>query len=493
MTKPAWREQQQTVAVVVAHGIGNQLPMDTVRSMVDNVFGSASGLPDQVPVYSRLDRDADFLDLRRLMLTKTGKRPRVDFYELYWQPTFGSGSAGAVIGWAVKLLLRRGKIGEQIRQVVKTIWLVLLGLFVIAMLAAWGLWLIGPDEGWKQFIAPAVPLLAFALSLFKLLASSLLSNVVADASRWFSPGPNDIGARDKVRQQAVGLLRELHRTDSNGKPRYGRIIVVAHSLGAVVTYDAIRLAFDKLRDPAEQTPAPGGQLEQRQPNAWRFATDTPGKPPFLDADKEPLLELIGGQRYHDLQAELHAEQRSLGVPWRVTDFITVGSPLTHARDLMASKKVSLERRMAETEFPTCPPRGEVQHSEEERAKDGKPVPWAAGTEGSGRLAFYRADEEGPLRAHEASPFATTRWTNLYIPMKRWLGGDPVGGPAAPVFGRGVVDVKVEISAPKKKRRKVLAMPVGAHTWYWHRVGNGSEHQDKDCIEQLRKAMNLHWS
>ena len=203
--------------------------------------------------------------------------------------------------------------------------------------------------------------------------------------------------------------------------------------------------------------------------------------------------MSAGSRTTQLQAELHAEQRSLGVPWRVTDFITVGSPLTHARDLMASKKVSLERRMAETEFPTCPPRGEVQHSEEERAERGKPVPWAAGTEGSGRLAFYRADDEGPLRAHEASPFATTRWTNLYIPMKPWLGGDPVGGPAEPVFGRGVVDVKVEISAPKKKRRKVMAMPVGAHTWYWHRVGNGSENQDKDCIEQLRSAMDLRWS
>ena len=139
MTPAAWREKEQTVAVVVAHGIGNQLPMDTLRSMVDNVFGVDSGLADPAPVYSRLDRDADFLDLRRLMLTKTGQRPRVDFYELYWQPTFGSGSAGAVIGWAVKLLLRRGKIGEQMRQVVKTVWIAFfLGLLVIALLAALG-------------------------------------------------------------------------------------------------------------------------------------------------------------------------------------------------------------------------------------------------------------------------------------------------------------------------------------------------------------------
>ena len=131
---------------------------------------------------------------------------------------------------------------------------------------------------------------------------------------------------------------------------------------------------------------------------------------------------VGGTDYHEVQTALHAEQRSVGVPWRVTDFVTVGSPLTHARDLMAGKSVSLERRMDETEYPACPPRGAQQHSEIERAKRGEPVPLSAGQEGTGRLAFYRKTDDGPLMAHEASPFATTRWTNLYFPMKPWLGG-----------------------------------------------------------------------
>ena len=493
MTSEAWVEKQQRVAVVVAHGIGNQLPMDTVRSMVDNVFGIDSGLSDPVRIYSRLDRDADFLDLRRLMLTETRQRPRVDLYELYWQPTLGKGTPGAVAGWAIGLLLRRRHIGEQMRQVVKTVRIAFVLLVLLTVAVAWALKDVGPDEGWKSFIAPALPILVFLFSLPKLLVLNLLSNVVADASRWFSPGPHDIESRDKVRQQAVGLLKELHRPDANGRPRYGRIIVVAHSLGAVVAYDAIRLAFDDLRDPAEPTSTPADPPDQRQPNAWKFATDIPGEPAFKDAQGQPLLKEVGGEDYHDVQAALHGEQRSVGVQWRVTDFITVGSPLTHARDLMASKNVGLERRMEENEFPTCPPRGAQQHSEEERAKDHKPVPLAAGQNGTGRLAFYRKDDMGPLRAHEASPFATTRWTNLYIPMKWWLGGDPVGGAAEPVFGRGVVDICVEVSAPKKKQRRVLAWPVGAHTWYWHRVGAGSGDPDKDCIEQLRAAMALRWS
>lgn len=69
----------------------------------------------------------------------------------------------------------------------------------------------------------------------------------------------------------------------------------------------------------------------------------------------------------------------------------------------------------------------------------------------------------------------------------------VGGPLAPVFGRGVHDVSVEVSAPERTRRRVMAMPVGAHTWYWHRVGAGSGDASQDCIENLRTAIGLRWS
>lgn len=492
MAQPGAHEAQQTVAVVVAHGIGNQLPMDTVRALVDNVFGSRSGPGNAAPVYSRLDRDADFLDLRRLSLTKTDDRPRVDFYELYWQPTFGTGSPGAVLGWVFRLLRRR-PLGDQMRRVVLTVRTALGLLLLLVVGAALLLMVFGPDEGWKQYAAPALPLVAVAAALPKLLVRNLLANVAADASRWFSPGPGDVESRDKVRLLGLNLLKELHRPGDDGRPRYGRIIVVAHSLGAAVTYDAIRLAFDELRDPAPLALPPTGPPDRRQPHAWRFATAVPGEPPVLGDRGAPLIEEPAGQTYHRVQSELHAEQRAMGVSWRVTDFITVGSPLTHAQDLLTRGDVSLERRMDENELPTCPPRGEQQHREIRWAGKRRPVQLAAGKKGTGRVAFYRQQESGPLRVHEASPFATTRWTNLYIPMRWWLGGDPVGGPAAPVFGRGVVDVPVDPSAPRAVRRRVLALPVGAHTWYWRRVGAGSDDPEKDCIEQLRSAMGSRWS
>lgn len=478
------REDQQKVAVVVVHGIGNQLPMDTVRALVDNVFGDKSDLTKPASVYSRLDRDADFLDLRRLVLPVSQDHPPADFYELYWQPTFGSGSAGAVLAWMWRML-RRKAVGGQMRRVVLTARTALAALLLVVLAATAAAVTFGPEDGWTSYVVPVLPALAAVAALPKLLVRNLLSTAIADASRWFAPGPTDIEGRDGVRQLGLNLMMELHCSRDDDKLRYGRIVVVGHSLGAVVAYDAIRLAFDKLRDPQELVEASAGPPAQRQPHAWTFLTANP-------VPRAPSLEQVGGVAYQQVQSQLHAEQRSLGVPWRVTDFITVGAPLTHARDLLNSKHVDFERRVKENEFPSCPPQGEQQHREEIWAQAGKPVPLAAGPNGDGRMGFYRKSEQGLLRAHEASPYATTRWTNLYIPMTWWLGGDPVGGPLQPVFGSGVHDVPVEMSAPKKMRHRMMAVPVAAHTSYWRHVSPGHEHREKDCVLRLRNAMSLRW-
>ncbi len=188
--------------------------MDTVRAFVDNVSGTKSGQPDQGAVYNRMDRGANFLDLRRLMLVETGDRPRLDFYELYWQPTFGGGSPGAVLGWVLRVLLRRAR-GPQMQRVVRTVRVFLAVLMLtIAALAAFIVF--GPMDSWKGYVAAAVPLLAAVWWLIWLVLKSVLANVVADASRWFSPGPSDIEGRDKVRKQGMELLKEAY---TNGPQR----------------------------------------------------------------------------------------------------------------------------------------------------------------------------------------------------------------------------------------------------------------------------------
>ena len=109
--------------------------------------------------------------------------------------------------------------------------------------------------------------------------------------------------------------------------------------------------------------------------------------------------------------------------WLVTDFVTLGSPLTHALYLMSHGKNDREARTAfcrnqqERQYPRCPPR--------------------LGN-GENRLTYMRERRRGEpeRRFHHGALFGVTRWTNLYFPMAELIWGDAIGGEIAPVFGRG---------------------------------------------------------
>jgi len=154
-------------------------------------------------------------------------------------------------------------------------------------------------------------------------------------------------------------------------------------------------------------------------------------------------------------------------PWLLTDFVTLGSPLTHAYYLMCNGRSEPElkndfaRRVSEREFPVCPPaRDESKH----------------------RLTYWDANARR-LRFHHGAQFGLTRWTNLYFPMSQLLWGDAVGGPlaGAVLFRDGVRDVKVSTWLDGKTA-------LFTHTAYWNtKVGDGRQGPH---IEALRAAINL---
>ncbi|WP_155918421.1 hypothetical protein [Marmoricola sp. URHB0036] len=482
-------DDELPVAVVVVHGIGQQLPMDTLRSLVDTLWGPGPGARagqsnDGQEIFNKVDRHSSFLDLRRLSLATGYGHPRVDFFELYWAAAFGSGTVGQVLAWAARLLGSRPR-GAQMKQIV---WTTRLAVLVFVAAAA-SIFVVGSAWGWWAKLAFLLPFLGAIGLVARQAARTVLADVLSDASRWFAPSPKDIAGRDKVRQLGLGLLQSLHKPDEDGCARYGRIVVVGHSLGSVVAYDVLRIAFDRLRAPSS---LPGETLvvplSKRQCVAWNYESERVRLNSGSAADMNKRV-----RAFQYVQRQLHGEQRDVGVPWLVTDLITVGSPLTHAADLWRSKAAEFPRRVTEGEFPVCPPIGEFQHSERQRARQNQAIPTGAD---SVPICFYRKVNEGPLIAHEASLFASTRWTNLYIPMRWWLGGDPVGGPLLPIFGPGVKDVPVRVSAPQKRRRAIMAVPVRAHTWYWRRHPDTSQDDIKDreglrdAVRQLEIVINL---
>lgn len=310
----------------------------------------------------------------------------------------------------------------------------------VAMKKGWFPWSL--NENWSQVAA------CLFIGVYLALNRFFLASFIGDAARYFRNSPDNVAVRREIRQQAVNTLEMLH---SGGK--YDRIIIVAHSLGTVVAYDMLRAYFG------------------------RICKQIPCDPRWLGADGQGAADhdrpsLDGRRIIAEIAAVCAASVRpsknqEAPSPWLVTDFVTLGSPLTHAHYLMCNGRSEKElkqdfaRRVSEREFPVCPPsRDDSEH----------------------RLTYWDANARR-LRFHHGAQFGLTRWTNLYFPLSQLLWGDAVGGPlvGADLFGDGVRDVRV---ATRRDGKTALF----AHTDYWKTTAGDGRHGPH--IEALCAAINL---
>jgi hypothetical protein len=81
-----------------------------------------------------------------------------------------------------------------------------------------------------------------------------------------------------------------------------------------------------------------------------------------------------------------------------------------------------------------------------------------------------------------SPFAVTRWTNLWFPVTRGaLHGDWFGGALRPLFGPGIRDIAVHGNKPERFKRG------SAHTEYFRHPEKDDE---GDVAWHLRNTLAL---
>ncbi len=105
-------------AVLVIHGMGEQIPMDTLKGFVNAVWRrgdviTANGLPDPTEVWSKPDARTGSLELRRITtresiasLPEFPKGVRTDFYELYWADLTAGATWDLLKAWVSGLLFR---------------------------------------------------------------------------------------------------------------------------------------------------------------------------------------------------------------------------------------------------------------------------------------------------------------------------------------------------------------------------------------------------
>ncbi|WP_369302358.1 hypothetical protein [Pseudomonas sp. N2-5-1-1] len=440
-------------AVVVIHGIGEQRPMDTLHGFVDAMIPADT--PDGTPFYwSKPDRLSRNFDLRVL---KSSGRTSTDFYEYYWAHKMQGTKVGHLLSWLWDIFKRpRRDIPDAIVPIWRTTrWTVMLLVLLIAsgtLATAWGQF----DHSDNPFAL--VPLLLGAIGLA--LRYSALS-YLGDAARYLSPNPQNVVVREQIRADGVALLRALHN-----KGDYDRIIVVGHSLGSVIAYDIVGYLWHEHHDQLTQVIPSNRELASRYANHEALQPvikDTlPNAGAALDGSLGSVL------KFREQQTEAFIEQRGLGNPWRITDLVTVGSPMAHASLLLGRSVSDFQKRMERREAPACPP---TQDEKGYGYNARHPVML-------GQKPFT------PQYLHHAAAFAVTRWTNLYFPAPYGLFGDIVAGPVSPVMGAGVLDLPVTVGS----RKGWLARSWLSHTHYWSERGGaqgylGALSTDEHAITQ----------
>lgn len=445
-------------AVVLIHGIGEQRPMATLHSFVDWLLGDCA---DEGPgtqgrrdnYYSKPDEIGDSFELRRIKLKRMTREadpqreglnqdwPPTDFYEYYWAHRMQGTTVSHVLRWMQRLIV---SVWRDRADVPELRWLfrpgcrgpislaLLVGLLVVA-----GLVVTGPVlKGWLASLGAAFVLVALS-KLWKAIAGGVLLDVVGDAARYLDVHPANVACRYEILRGGVQMLRQLHdmrdESGDSARCRYGRIVLIGHSLGSVIAYDIARHYWSEVNGHLPIDPMTDEWLAA----AARVAPD--GKSSSGNADdfrrcQAQAWQSINAVRWYDKVQQRHEPPPKR---WLVSDLITLGSPLAYARFLLADGRCDFEGKVRLRELPTCPP---------DRSTTVHPgyytVPLSAEAEPIG---------EDYQLLHHAAHFALTRWTNIR------LADDPVGY-RVDCLGRGIAEVEAgDVGEPSM---------LCAHTSYW---------------------------
>lgn len=497
-------------AVVVVHGQGQQRPMGTIRDFVKVLWQFHPFLGGKLdPVRGRKtfivpDDKSGIFEMQRITTEPLDCR-KTDFYELYyadllndtplrnladWYERVVSARPADVprrlhvpwrlagllgIGWMLLLafvvlsipeLLRADLLGYFCRPLAPYAAALLVGAIALRGVPAFVSVSTGVLDLFRFASLALVILAVFVLFEWKvqfvavvvagglaLLVTTFLLPLFGDAASYLSAQTETVRSRQALRERGLRLLKALH-----DDPGYERVVIVAHSLGTALAYDLLQILWRDVGPTRDNPPGSvarsllkvveayvglGRQLTQQEAEAFRAA-------------QWQAYQALARQKGRAANGSRAGRQCG----WKISDFVTLGSPLTNAEFLVADGHEDFERLKEERLLPTCPP---------------------AAYGGSERLLH---EEQGVVGTHHAAVFSVVRWTNIYDPFHPWLFvlGDPIGGPLCRLFGSGINDV------PVKVRRRWLPR-LFTHNHYWvepsRNPGGVSPH-----IKALLDAVNM---
>lgn len=509
-------------AIVIIHGIGEQVPMETLTGFIDAAWTYddtlvGSGKPDPNTgdkrttnvSWSKPDARNRSFELQLITTESDKNRRRVDFFEYYWAHRVMGTTWEQVRAWLFGLMLRNPvtNVPRGVRPAWAIMWLAFFLFLYVSLVAGMAAAKDPIDVAQAQFwpirktFELAAWIQAWPKSLIALVWGAaglaigfvlkIMVDVAGDVVRYVEASPKNIAIRQSIRENGVQLLETLMGIDEHGNQGptdYDRIIVVGHSLGTIVAYDILTHAFGRHNTRIDPAKLKDFKQDKRVALEAMVRGAVFGKLKG-DGTREPPVEL-SVDAYRALQDECREELVALGCPWIVSDFISLGSPLTHADFLMARDRDALETAKEKRILPTCPPMLEFDGKTD--LKHFTYRSRAVQSEGASD------DPAAPRIPHHGAPFAYTRWTNIYSPLRGVVLGDIVSGPLGHLFGLrredkspvcGIRDIAVlpstEGTSADKKRRWLT------HLRYWDRhYAKAKDGSVPFHIAALRRALDL---
>ena len=423
-------------AVIVVHGMGEQKPLDTLKEFVRTALKpkDAAAAPEhrRAYYYSRPALVSDSYEARRYIARFLGSpanpiQGQTEIFEYHWSYMMTGNRFSDVIPTTLRLVLRPPwKVPVGLRGLWTIVWLVALA----AAAAILAVTFYFPNLGVATRTAVNSSIVAALVAFAWRKATTGVTASFVDVIRYLDTSPRSYTARRAIRGGMLDLLRNIHDAG-----QYTRIVVVAHSLGAYIAYDAMHSLWFELHAMHADVPAPpqGGQAPLvGLTDLQKAADDLFNKEGSVDA-------------YQTRQFELWKGLRAQGNPWLITDFICVGTPMYFADLLLTRNKDEFDNQVRNGQMITCPPRAGQQEVEEERRPSHVKYWWPHGHAqvlGSGTM------------------FAVVRWTNFWFPAVWSFFGDWFGGRLAPLFGDGIRDVRIEGNTPGRW------LPGFAHSRYF---------------------------
>lgn len=411
-------------AVVIMHGMGEQKPMDTLRAFVKTIAPEIRNAHEGTrKVFNKPDNISESFELRRFTSNKHGDSHKTDYFEYYWANKVSGKTIGDIIRWFVAILLRMpNNVPLRVRWIYYSIWfLILLALFFFVAFSL-SLWSFPFFE--KIIIYLSNPYILGIYGLIATAFSTVVINYLGDVVCYTNASPKNINEREEIRKKGIELLQKLlSKKEKDGSNSYDRVVIVGHSLGTVIAYDLIKFLWSRYNENLNLKKKLIVEIEE--------------------ASKELSEGRLSVEAFQEVQSKIWQSQYHNPDSWRISDFITLGSPIAISDLLLADSRVDLFEKQKDREFPTCPPTPEK----------------------SDEFHF----NENIL--HHAALFALTKWTNICF-KKDFVGGK------IEVFGKGIINY---FESSDKSLRNVI--PFVAHTKYW-------DFKEIKMIDLIRRTINF---